>query len=116
MTYGTATVMLAQTRPADEVPLTMKTTDPAGTDAPENWSLTPFCVMPALKDPIEMGNFVVVLTPLSVVELSEMPVTVVEPVLRTLNWTVTMLLFLLLKREPVTASMMIGLTLTEDRK
>src|SRR4051794_39745431 len=100
--YGTATVMFAQARPADDVPLTRKSPGPAGTDAPGNWSLTPFCVMPPFNVPMETGSFDVVATPLSVAEPSEMPVTVVVPVLRTLNWTVTTFLLL---RDTVAASM-----------
>src|SRR5258706_1880456 len=107
------TLMFAATSPADDVPFTITTADPFGTDAPGNVSFSPFCDIPAFKVPIETGIFVVVLIPFSVEELSIMPVTVVEPELRTLNWTVTTLLFLLTARETVTVSMMTEPTLTE---
>lgn len=82
--YGTLTVVLVQTGPAEEVPFTMKTTEPAGTDAPGKVSLTAF-IMPAFNIATESGILEVVLMPFRVDELSVMPVTVVESVLRTLN-------------------------------
>src|SRR5262245_1863498 len=96
--YGTVMVLFTLTAPAEEVPFTMKTHEPAGTEAPGKVSFTPFWDTPAFSVPIETGILVVVLTAFNVDDVNEMPVTVVVPAFRTLNVTVTTLLLLLTVR------------------